>query len=191
MRIGVLGGSFDPPHLGHWLAAVDAADRLALDGLVFVPAHEQPLKAGGGHASAADRLAMTRLMAGDDSRFSVDSVEIDRGGLSFTVDTLRTLQARHPDASLDLIVGADVLASFARWRDPAGVRAAARLVVLRRDVIGDGGAELVGGPPHWLDNRRVELSSTEVRARVHSGLTIRGFVPDAVATYIATAGLYR
>ena len=190
VRLGLFGGTFDPPHVGHLLAASDAAEHLALDRLLFVPAAVQPLKGDTIHATAAQRLAMTELLAGDDPRFAVDPIEIRRTGLSFTVDTLTAVAAREPGAERFLLVGADVLESFTRWREPARVLELATLVVLRR------GDEPVWLPPSEreivvLPTRRVDVSSTEIRSRVRAGRSIRGFVPDAVAAYIGAAGLYR
>ena len=115
MRIGIFGGTFDPPHLGHWLAAVDAAEALALDEVVWVPAAQQPLKAGVSSADAAHRLAMAQLMVQGDGRFRVDAVELERGGLSFTVDTLRAYRERFPEAALFLLLGSDAAASLPKW----------------------------------------------------------------------------
>ena len=189
MRIGIFGGTFDPPHVGHLLAASDAVEALALDRLLIIPAAEQPLKAGIVTASAAQRLEMTRRMAGRDPRFEVDPIEIERGGLSFTVDTLRAIRARFaadPGLALFLLIGADVLATLPKWREPEALMTLADLVVLTRDR----GGEL---PPavQVLKTRRVDVSSTEIRARVRDGRSIRAFVPDAVADYIATERLYR
>ena len=201
MRLGIFGGTFDPPHVGHLLAAVDAFERLALDRLVFVPAAVQPLKAEAGSSRAEHRLAMVRALAGADSRFAVDPIEIDRAGLSYTVDTLAELARRHPDAERFFLVGADTVGSFTKWREPGRVLRLARLVVLRRtfdgadespaDVLGPLMTEPGTEAPLVLETRRVDLSSTEVRARVRAGLSIRGFVPDAIAAYIERAGLYR
>lgn len=200
MRIGVFGGTFDPPHVGHLLVAVDAFEALGLDRLVFVPAGTQPLKAGAISAAPEARLAMTRLLIGQDPRFEVDPIEIDRGGLSYMVDTLGALADRWAGAELLLLVGADVLASFDRWREPGRVRQLATLVVLTRaadptaaDVTQVRGTDsaLVGGPPQRIRTRRVDVSSTEIRSRVRAGLSIRGFVPERVADFIESAGLYR
>jgi nicotinate-nucleotide adenylyltransferase len=189
VRVGLLGGSFDPPHVGHWLAAVDAYERLELDRLVFVPAAQQPLKVGVTAAPADDRLAMVRAMTEGDARFVADPIEIERAGLSYTVDTLAAYRQRPGVSELFFIVGADVLASFHRWREPARVQELAVLVVLRRSE------DQVALPPgvraRVLDSRRVDVSSTEVRARVRAGRSVRGFVPDAVAAHIVAAGLYR
>ncbi len=201
MRLGVLGGTFDPPHLGHWLAAVDAAEALELDRLVFVPAATQPLKAHRETAPAADRLAMVRALVEGDPRFEASGIEIGRQGLSYTVDTLESLRAAHPGAELFFLVGRDVLESFACWREPGRVLTLAQLVVLTRDGdAGGGGAEAVAELarrtegarlPRFLDTRRVDVSSTEVRRRVAAGQSIRGFVPEAVDAYVVRAGLYR
>jgi len=197
-RVGVFGGSFDPPHLGHLLVASDAVDVLGLDRLLFVPAATQPLKhVGRRPAPAVARLAMLRALIGDDPRFGVDALEIDRGGLSYTVDTLDTLAARWPGARRFLLVGTDVLSTFVRWREPLRVRALATLVVLVRDVAEDAAAgptvapSFPGGLPRMLPTRRIDLSSTEVRARVAAGKSVRGFVPDAVAAIIRDGALYQ
>jgi nicotinate-nucleotide adenylyltransferase len=192
MRIGLLGGSFDPPHNGHLLAANDAYDALSLDRLVFVPAAVQPLKAGQTVASAAQRLAMVRCLVVDDPRFDVSTMEIDRGGLSYTVDTLTALSELWPHAQLFWLVGSDVIQSFAKWREPRRIAELATLVVLHRAGVGaapDLGS--VPGAPRLLESRRIDISSTEIRERVRAGKSIRGFVPDAVATFIATERLYR
>ncbi len=187
MKLGLFGGTFDPPHVGHFLAAVDAADALALDRLVWVPAAMQPLKEGVGSAAAAHRLEMARLAASGDPRFSVDALEMERGGLSFTVDTLRTFRERHPGAALFLLLGSDAAAQLPKWREPETVRKLAEVVVLTR------GGEDVALPDgvRTLTTRRVDVSATEIRARVRAGRSISGFVPDAVAGYIAAHGLYR
>jgi nicotinate-nucleotide adenylyltransferase len=190
VRIGLLGGSFDPPHNGHLLAAGDAFDKLELDRLVLIPAAVQPLKAGQANASATQRLAMTRLLVGDDQRFEVDAIEIDRGGLSYTVETLATLSARWQSAELFWLVGADVLGSFGKWREPERIVELATVVVLQRS--GDTpDLSSMPGTPRVLMTRRIDLSSTEIRRRVHEGKSIRGFVPESVADYIAAERLYR
>jgi nicotinate-nucleotide adenylyltransferase len=197
VRIGLLGGSFDPPHNGHLVVAGDAFDALALDRLTFIPAAVQPLKAGQAGAGAAHRLAMTRLLVGNEPRFDVSAIEIDRGGLSYTVDTLAELAAAQPSAELFWLVGADVLASFQKWKEPVRIVELATLVVLQRSVA-DGASEAeapdltsIPGTPRVLSTRRIDISSTEIRRRVREGKSIRGFVPEAVAGFIAAERLYR
>lgn len=189
MRLGIYGGSFDPPHLGHLLPVLDAAEQLGLDGVRFVPAAVQPLKVGYASASPADRLAMTQRLVQGIPGFSVDPAEIDRPGLSYTVDTLADVAAEVPGAALFLLLGADAYALFEQWRDPERVRRLATIAVMVR---GDGAPAPHGRPGvQVLQSRRVDISSTELRARVRDGRTIRGFVPDAVADYIAEHRLYR
>ena len=190
MRLGILGGTFDPPHFGHLLAAVDAVERLTLDRLVLVPAAVQPLKSASATAPAHDRLAMTRLLVADDARFEVDPLEIERGGLSFSVDTLTVLAERFPSAERFFLVGADVLRTFDRWREPERVLALATLAVMTRDD-GSPTAPVLPVGAVAVPSRRVDVSSTEIRARVAAGRSLRGFVPDSVAAYIAAHGLYR
>lgn len=191
MRLGMLGGSFDPPHVGHLLIAVDAFEALALDKLVFIPAAIQPLKAGQAAASAEDRLEMVRRLVGDDPRFAVDPIEAERPGLSFSVDTVSVYADRYPAAERFFLVGADVVESFGAWREPDRIARLAQVVVVRRgdEEISVGGT--AGANFQKLRTRRVDVSSTEIRARVRAGQSIHGFVPPAVAEYIAAAGLYR
>ena len=192
MRIGILGGTFDPPHAGHWLAAVDAFESMGLDRLLFIPAATQPLKAGASVAPAADRLAMVRLMAQGDARFAVDAIEIERAGLSFTVDTLRSLHVREPQVEWVLCIGTDAWAHFAQWREPDEVRRLATIALLPRNGAGPDAASAVPGPGTIvIPMRRVDVSSTEIRARVRAGRSVRGFVTEPVAAYIAAHGLYR
>ena len=208
MRLGIFGGTFDPPHVGHLLAASDAFEHLALDRLVFVPAAVQPLKAQRSTASGGHRVAMVRLTVGADSRFGVDSVELDRDGLSYSVDTLGDFARRFPLAERYFLVGADVLGTFAQWRDPRTVLELATLAVLTRRSDADAPHALhamhrdAGAPAGTLADdlatrstavptRRIDVSSTEIRDRVRTGRSIRGFVTDAVAEYISSHGLYR
>ena len=210
MRLGIFGGTFDPPHVGHLLAASDAIEHLGLDRLVFIPAAVQPLKMGRDTAAGVDRLAMVRLTVGRDARLDTDSVELDREGLSYTVDTLREFDRRYPSAERYFLVGADVLATFAQWREPQTVLELATLAVLTRraDESGGSGArqpvpgrresavtntldEMLARRSTAVPTRRVDVSSTEIRDRVRAGRSIHGFVTDAVAEYISSHGLYR
>ena len=189
MRLALFGGTFDPPHLGHLLAASDAYEALALDRLIWIPAGMQPLKAGEVHATPVQRAEMLDAMVGGDERFAVDRLEIERGGLSYTVETLDEYARRHPDASRFLLVGADLVTQLPQWRDAGRLATLAEIVVLERDAGQEPAARMPAS--RWLRTRRVDLSSTEIRARCRQGLPIRGFVTDAVSRYIAAAGLYR
>jgi nicotinate-nucleotide adenylyltransferase len=189
MRIGIFGGTFDPPHIGHLLAAGDAYETLRLARVLFVPAAAQPLKSAI-VASPVDRLAMVERLVSGDPRFSVDPIEIERGGLSFTVDTLRALHDRWRSESglvLVLLLGADAAATLPQWREPEAVASLAEIVVLNRA----GSGQTAGVTGRAIDTRRVDVSSTEIRARVAAGQSIRGFVPESVAAYIDSRRLYR
>jgi nicotinate-nucleotide adenylyltransferase len=196
VRVGIFGGTFDPPHNGHLLAASDAVEALDLDVLWFVPNAAQPLK-GEGEGSPRQRLEMVRLMVGDDARFGVDPIEVDREGVSYTVDTLAEFASRFPKAHRFLLIGADAAGTFDQWREPQRIRDLAEVVVLQRAPGGEAAALSAHvAPPalagaRWLKTRRVDVSSTEIRDRVQQGKPIRGFVPDAVAAYIAAARLYQ
>jgi len=189
VRLGIFGGSFDPPHLGHLLPTIDAAEALGLDAIRFVPAWEQPFKIGRATAPAEQRFEMTERLVAGIPGFTADRSEIDRRGLSYTVDTVAQMAAANPTAELVLLVGGDAYALFEQWREPERIRALATVAVLLRG--GDALPTQQNGPVQVLQTRRVDISSTELRARVADGRTIRGFMPDAVADYIAEHRLYR
>lgn len=175
--------------MGHLLAAVDAYETLSLGRLIFVPVGTQPLKtATPPLAASRDRSEMVRRMVAADPRFEVSDVEIDRGGLSYMVDTLEGLTA--PETELFLILGMDALASFDRWKSPERIRELATLAVLTRD---DGGAETrfeASDGMIAIGTRRLDVSSSEVRERLRQGKPIHGFVAESVERYISAANLY-
>ena len=192
MKVGLWGGTFDPPHVGHQLVASDAAETLGLDLVLWVPAATQPFKAGLPLTAASHRMAMVQRAVAGDARFAADEVEIARGGLSFTIDTLRALHERQPGTDWVLLVGADAFRGFARWRSPDVIAGMATVAVLTREGAGADAAALATVPGAiQLPVRRVDVSSTEVRARVRAGRSLRGFVTEPVAAYIAEHGLYR
>jgi len=193
VRVGIYGGSFDPPHVGHLILAADALSTLKLDILLFVPVFAQPLKgAHGAAASPENRLAMLRSAIGEkkDSKFLVEPIEVVRGGLSYTVETLEELARKHPGAELFLIVGEDALESFEKWREPERIRQLATAAVLRRHLDGARPVALPAGVVE-ASSRLVDLSSSEIRDRVKAGESIRGFVPESVEDHIRSNGLYR
>lgn len=199
MRTGILGGTFDPPHVGHLLVASDAVEVLQLDRLLFIPNAVQPFKAKTPVTPGADRLEMVRLAVGEDARFAVESIEVDRGGVSYTVDTLAALTARGADEYF-FLVGSDVATTFAKWRSPERIAGMATVAVLEREEEGSATRALaairqvIGAgkrDPISVRSRRVDVSSTEIRERVRRGRSLSGFVPAAVARYIVARGLYR
>jgi len=199
LRLGVLGGSFNPPHIGHLLVAGDAYEALHLDRLLIVTAWANPLKAFDDSSPAPQqRLEMVRLAFGADPRFEVSSVEIDRGGLSYTVDTLEALTTLHPGAELIFLIGSDSLRTMDDWKRPGRIRELARLAVLTRleeegSPVSAGHSDPVALPEDAsvVTTRRIDISSSEIRARVAAGKSIRGFVAESVEKYISAAKLYR
>ncbi len=185
--VGLLGGSFDPVHHGHLVTAVVLRERLGLSEVRLVPAGAQPFKAG--HAAPGEhRLRMVELAVADYPGLAVERAELDRPGPSYMVDTLRQLRAREPGESWTLLVGADAAADFSSWRESETILELAKVVFFDRaghtpPPVGPGGSEQVVVPA-------IEISATDVRARVRHGRSIRYWVPDAVAEYVATHRLY-
>src|SRR5450830_219925 len=172
--------------------ATDAREALKLDRLIFVPAGAQPFKIGTPPvASGQDRLEMVRLAVADDANYVVDDAEINRKGLSFTVDTLEHLSERNPAAQLFLLLGEDVLAGFEQWRNPARIRELATLAVVRRADASGSRVDPIAPGVLTVSTRRVDVSSTEVRERRHAGKSIKGLVPESVERFIDVRGLYR
>ncbi|HYE95869.1 MAG TPA: nicotinate-nucleotide adenylyltransferase [Rubricoccaceae bacterium] len=190
--LALFGGSFNPPHVAHLAVAEAAADAAGLDRVVWMPAATPPHKlADPALASAEDRLAMTRVATADNPRFEVSDLEIRRGEVSFTVDTLRALREAYPAADLVLILGGDSLAQFSTWRAPDEILRLARLVVYRRPGFDEAAvAAEVLARTRFVDAPLLDLSGTELRARLRAGRTVRYLVPDAVRDYIAARGLY-
>ena len=192
MRIGVFGGTFDPPHIGHLLLAADASESLSLDLLIFVPAGAQPLKVDTPPlASGADRLEMVRLAVSGAPKYAVDDAEISREGLSYTVDTLEHLAGRYKGAELFFLLGQDALASFRQWRKPERILELSTLAVMMRSAARDVGEWSKAERLIMLSTRRVDVSSTEIRERLRAKKSIRGFVPESVERFIEARGLYR
>jgi nicotinate-nucleotide adenylyltransferase len=192
MRIGVFGGTFDPPHVGHLLLAADAREALRLDRLIFIPVYAQPFKVGTPPvASPQDRLEMVRLAVADDANYAVDEAEISRKGLSYTVDTLEHLAGRFQGAELFLLMGQDVLAGFPKWRNPERIQELATLALMMRSGAPDVGDWRNAESAVMVSTRRVDVSSTEIRERRRAKKSIKGFVPESVERFIEARGLYR
>lgn len=187
MATGVFGGSFDPVHHGHLIAADRAAEALGLETVLFVPCARQPLK-GGAVATAKHRCEMLRLAIQGHSRYAIETMELDRAGPSYTVDTLRILKERWPDDRLVLILGADAAAELPRWRAADEVARLAEVAVLKRP----GSPEVTSAfVKHLVATPAIEISASDIRARCIAGKSIRYLVPDAVADHIARHHLYQ
>jgi nicotinate-nucleotide adenylyltransferase len=187
VRLGVLGGSFNPPHIGHLVIASDALEALSLDRLIVVPAALNPLKQHSPDApSPGQRLDMVQMTFGGDPRFEVSAMEIERGGLSYTVDTLETLAAANRGAEIVLLLGVDALKSLDRWKRPERIRELASLAMLSRGDEENGVPEGV----KRVTTRRIDVSSTEIRSRLAKGMSVKGFVAESVERFISAAKLY-
>ncbi|MHB1294314.1 MAG: nicotinate-nucleotide adenylyltransferase [Anaerolineae bacterium] len=196
--LGVLGGTFDPIHLGHLIVAEEVRCRLGLEAVLFVPARVSPLKLGGGQAGAEHRVRMVELAIADNSSFRLSRVDMDREGPSYTIDTLQALRADLPSAmALHFILGADTLQSLHDWRAPQQIIRLCRIAAMHRP----------GYPIDWealerqvpgireatdvIESIQVGISATDIRARLQRGETARYLLPGPVSAYIREHGLYR
>jgi nicotinate-nucleotide adenylyltransferase len=197
LRLGLFGGTFDPPHFGHLIVAQEAAERLELDRLLFVVAAVPPHKTGVKMTAASTRLEMVQAAVAGNPLFGVSDVELNREGPSYTVDTLRHFRAQYPETELTFLMGVDQLAEFHEWQEPETVADLAHLVVMGR-----GGIDPPNLPPlepplrkvvsfGELAVTRVDISSTEIRKRVRDGCSIRYHVPGEVRTIIESNRLYQ
>jgi nicotinate-nucleotide adenylyltransferase len=203
--LGILGGTFNPPHLGHLALARRAFDELGLDRVVLMPAHTPPHKGADGDPGPEHRLRMSELLIDDEPGLAACALEIKRGGPSYTVDTLDAIHASHPDAELTFIVGADAARTLADWRDPEKLLELADLAVAARsgsseDELLQTVARLAAGTApaspataklRFLDMPLVEISSSQARRRAARGEPLEDLVGPAVADYIADHRLYR
>jgi nicotinate-nucleotide adenylyltransferase len=205
IALGILGGSFNPPHLGHLAVARDAVAEIGLDLAwlmpVYLPPHRPPAPDDPG---PAHRVAMCRALIDEEPLLEVSTLEVDRGGRSYTIDTLEALHASHPDVELTLILGADMACTLRSWRRPREILKRARVAVARRGACTQGGAAVssrarVLAALHSIDPSAeaailsmppIEISSTIVRARIAEGSSIEDLVGSAVASYIAEHSLY-
>jgi nicotinate-nucleotide adenylyltransferase len=204
MRLAIFGGSFDPVHNGHLALALACQREVALDEVWFTPTAIQPLKQHGPLASNNHRVEMLRLAiesepGGPPPRLTwrVCTLEVDRGGPSYTVDTLRQIHEELPETELFFLIGADAVRDVPKWREPAEIFRLATPLVVRRagepepDLTAINALCPADNCVQLVEMQPVDVSSTEIRRRIAAGESIDGFVPDSVAHYIAQAGLYR
>jgi nicotinate-nucleotide adenylyltransferase len=197
LRVGILGGTFNPPHVGHLVCAQEAWAQLELDHVLLAPVREPPHKAIEADPGCEHRVRLTELAVAGDERFSVSRVDADRPGPSWTVDTLRRLHAEAPEHDLTFIVGGDMAYSLPTWREPQAVLELAELGVAEREGVGRADvAEALSALPGALDRvrffemPRIDVSSSYIRRQVTAGRPVRYLVPDAVAEYMRTHDLY-
>ena len=190
-KIGIMGGTFDPIHNGHLVAASEVADRFALDEVLFVPTGQPWQKADHAVSPSEDRYLMTVIATASNPRFSASRVDIDRGGPTYTVDTLSEMHEAMPDAALFFITGADALAQILSWRDVDRVFRYAHFVGVTRPGYELGDDHLPAGVASLVGVPAMAISSTACRERVAQGRPVWYLVPDGVVQYITKRNLYR
>jgi nicotinate-nucleotide adenylyltransferase len=196
VRLGILGGTFNPPHLGHLVCAQEAFVQLELERVVLVPVFEPPHKDVEAEPGVEHRIELCRRAVAGDPRFAVSRIEADVPGRSYTVDTLRRLHDSRPEDELTFIVGGDMAHALPTWHEPEAVLSLATLGVAEREGVGraDIGERLAGlagaDRIRFFDMPRLDISSSMIRRRVAAGRPINYLVPDAVAAYIAAERLY-
>jgi nicotinate-nucleotide adenylyltransferase len=195
--IGVLGSAFNPPHLGHLALAQEALWQLGLEEVVLVPTGQAPHKRIADDPGKEQRLAMTRLAAADDARFSVSALEVERDGPSYTYETLEMLASEKGDRELVFVMGADAAVGLESWREPDRVVGLARIAVARRAGISDSEVAAVmrslgaAEKATILEMPQFGVSSSAVRERAAAGRPLRYLVPEPVARFIEEKGIYR
>lgn len=196
MSLGILGGAFNPPHVGHLLLAQEAYVQLDLEAVVWVPMGQAPHRQIEQDPGAEERLTMVEHAIAADGRFAVSRIEVDRPGPSFTVETLRELRGRSPEQDLVLILGADQASALPVWREPEEVLSLARIGVAAREGVDEEQVRSKiavlgsGDRVTFFQMPRIDVSSTLVRHRAAAGRPIRYLVPDKVANYIGAQSLY-
>lgn len=192
MDIGLFGGSFNPPHIAHLVVAEIAQDQFGLEEVWWIPNATPPHKSDDELAMVEHRLAMTRQAVADNPTFRLCDIEVQRAGVSYTVETIRALQDRHPETDFGLLIGSDSLDHFENWHRPDEIAERVPLVVYKRPgVIKQAAAPRFANHVHFVSAPVMEVSGTEVRARRRAGRSIRYLVPTAVRTYIEDNDLYQ
>lgn len=192
MNVGIYGGSFDPPHIGHLILAEYAGEQLGLQEVLFIPSSVPPHKQGVSMTPPEHRLAMVRLATERNPRFVVSDSEIRRGGVSYTVETIEELHRERPGDALFFLLGADNLRDFDTWRNPQRILELVTLVVMTRPGFTIAGTKYASSAQvRTLDVPDIEVASRDIRRRVQQGQSIQYLVPSAVQDYIRQHRLYR
>jgi nicotinate-nucleotide adenylyltransferase len=192
MKIGFLGGSFDPVHFGHLIAAQDVLEQFRLDRLFLVPAAQAPLKPNDIQSSVEDRLAMLRSATEWDRRLEISDYELKKGGVSYTIDSVRHFRGQFPNDELFWIIGGDQLPQLHRWKDIGELVRLVEFIFLERPKHPvKPHVEIEGLRLRRCDGHLIEISSSQLRERVKAGLSLHYFCPQKVIAYIASRQLYR
>jgi nicotinate-nucleotide adenylyltransferase len=192
MKIGFLGGSFDPVHFGHLIAAQDVLEQFHLDRLILVPAAQAPLKPNDVQSGVEDRLAMLRAATEWDKRLEISDYELRKGGISYTIDSVRHFRTQFPGDELFWIIGGDQLPLLHKWKDIEELARLVEFIFLERPKHpSKPHPEIPGLRLHRCDGHLIEISSSELRARVKARLSLHYFCPQKVIAYIDAHGLYR
>ena len=190
MRIGIFGGTFNPPHLAHLLIAELSREAYSLDRILWIPNANPPHKESADLAPVADRLAMVKLAIANNPFFEVSEIEIERHGTSYTIDTIRELKRKSPANEYFLLIGGDSLAEFRSWREPEGILKEVRLIVYDRPGVAPFEHAFSADRVLRMPVPQLEISGTEIRRRCTAGTSIRYLVPDSVKDYIRVNNLY-
>ena len=192
MDVGLFGGSFNPPHVAHQIVAEIARDQFDFEEVWWIPNATPPHKSSDELAGVEHRLAMTERIVSEHSAFRLCDIEVKRAGVSYTVETIRALQDRHPETTFGLLIGSDSLDHFANWKCSEEIADRVPLVVYKRPGgIGEVAEPRFANRVHFVSAPVMEVSGTEIRSRCRSGRSIRYLVPDSVRTYIEEHDLYR
>ena len=185
MKIGILGGAFNPPHLGHLILAQNVLSGLGLDKIFFIPTNISPHKESN-NVGATERLEMLKLTVADNENFQVLDLEMKRGGTSYTIDTVRELKEKYPQDEFYLMVGSDLANTFSTWKDFEDIKKAVKIVVANRKVypLKETDSFLI------VDISQIEISSSQIRKLVHNGSSVKYLVRSKVAEYIKQHNLY-
>jgi nicotinate-nucleotide adenylyltransferase len=189
MRVGLLGGAFDPPHLGHLICAQYTLEALGLEKILFIPSGDHPFKRTNVTASMTDRLAMVKLAIATNEKFEASDIECKREGVTYTIDTIEVLQSEHPDWEIYLLIGADNITDFEKWHRYQDILRAVKITIFRRST--NDGVVQERSDFIFPNTPIIDISSTEIRQRIRQGKSAQYLLSPAVEEYIRSTNLYK
>jgi len=192
MKIGIYGGTFNPPHVGHLITAESVREALALDRIIFIPSYISPHKQEGEEQSSHHRFTMTKMAIASNNRFDISRKEIEKGDTSYTIDTLKHLRKIYDNGSMYLIIGMDNYITFHLWKEPKQILEQSTVVVMNRPNYPQRINEIIGTTNViFVDVPDIDVSSSNIRQRIKAGKSVKYLVPDEVERYIIDNGLYK